>query len=93
MTHPIIEARRRRAHAMAKLVSPDPDLVARLEAVFLGHLAEHDAEVLWLIQEPGLRQALIMHAAEPLPPMRAPLDHYVIAWRAGIDALRKEIAP
>lgn len=76
MTHPIVEA------VAAKLPKRS---CAKDEA------REIVAEVLRLAREPSEKQASLMHLAGPLPPMRAPQEHYVIAWRAGIDALLREV--
>ena len=85
MTHPIVEA-------VAESLSENwPEMRIGSPSMATTLAAEIVAEVLRLAREPSEKQASLMHLAGPLPPMRAPQEHYVIAWRAGIDALLREV--
>ena len=80
MTHPIVEARRRRAKNMAKMISPDPTTRLILEDAFFVQLTEHDVEVLRLAED-ALPDYWM--TSGPMP--------FSTAWRAGIDALLREV--
>lgn len=80
MTHPIVEAVERSLSGLAA----DPRLRRNLAEEIV-------AEVLRLAREPSEGALFKIHNAQPVPPMRATVEHYRAAWRAGIDALRREV--
>ena len=71
---------------LAELLGPDePDAINRAQNALVG-LLRHPA-----MQEPSEAVVDAAFNAQPIPSMRAPKGWMATAWRAGCDALAREI--